>query len=50
MYEVWYDGEDKLYFKSYRMVKSLFKHLEDYYRIAISSGLFYFKWIIQGVT
>jgi len=32
--DAYFDGKDKLYFKSYRTVKSLFTHIEDYYRIA----------------
>ena len=32
--DAYFDGKDKLYFKTYRTLKSLFTHIEDYYRIA----------------
>lgn len=32
--DAYFDGNDKLYFKNYRTIHSLFKGIDDYYRIA----------------
>lgn len=32
--DAYYDGNDKLYFKNFRTIRSLFKGIDDYYRIA----------------
>jgi len=37
--DAYFNGNDRIYFKSYRTIKSLFKHIEEYYRIATAEDV-----------
>ncbi|CAM1662233.1 hypothetical protein SMID22_03860 [Streptococcus mitis] len=41
--DAYFDGNDKLYFKNFRTISSLFKGLDDYYRIASQAEVDEFK-------
>jgi len=41
--DAYFDGNDKLYFKNFRTIRSLFKGIDDYYRIASQAEVDEFK-------
>ena len=41
--DAYFDGNDKLYFKNFRTIRSLFKGIDDYYRIASQTEVDEFK-------
>ena len=41
--DAYFDGNDKLYFKNFRTIRSLFNGIDDYYRIASQSEVDEFK-------
>lgn len=41
--DAYFDGNDKLYFKSFKTIRSLFNGIDDYYRIASQSEVDEFK-------
>ena len=41
--DAYFDGNDKLYFKNFRTIRSLFKGIDDYYRIASQAEVNEFK-------
>ena len=41
--DAYFDGNDKLYFKNFRTIRSLFKGIDDYYRIASLAEVDEFK-------
>lgn len=41
--DAYFDGNDKLYFKNFRTIRSLFKGIDDYYRIASQEEVDEFK-------
>mgnify|MGYP000874880896 CR=1 FL=1 len=41
--DAYFDGNDKLYFKNFRTISSLFKGIDDYYRIASQAEVDEFK-------
>lgn len=41
--DAYFDGNDRLYFKNFRTIRSLFKGIDDYYRIASQAEVDEFK-------